>query len=106
LGDALLFETPPPFSAGGVVALWAALGGALVAVCGGGMHTRPGIWRTAHLSLAVVVVAGSVVHAALIVGTMETASKLALCALVVAATARLLYDLRIKRTAPAFSPRR
>jgi predicted ferric reductase len=104
--DALLFASPTPFSAWGVVAMWAALAAALVAVFRRRMHKRPGIWRTAHLSLAVVVVAGSVVHAALIVGTMETASKLALCALVVAATARLLYDLRIKRTAPAFSPRR
>ena len=38
------------------------------------------------MSLAVVIVAGSVVHAMLIEGTMETVSKAALCALVLAAT--------------------
>jgi hypothetical protein len=43
-----------------------------------------------------VVVVGSVVHAILIEGTMETVSKLALCGLVVVVTAKLLYDLKTR----------
>jgi predicted ferric reductase len=56
-------------------------------------------WRVAHLLLAIVVVAGSVVHAILIEGTMETASKAALCALVLAAAIKVLAGLwaRTKR---------
>ena len=43
--------------------------------------------------LAIVIVVGSVVHAILIEGTMETVSKAALCALVLAATVKswLIY---------------
>ena len=40
-------------------------------------------------------VIGSVVHALLIEGTMETISKAALCILVVAATVKLILDLRL-----------
>ena len=44
--------------------------------------------------LAIVIVAGSVVHAVLIEGTMETVSKAALCALVLAAAIKVMIDLR------------
>jgi len=54
-------------------------------------------WRIAHTSLAVVIVAGSVVHAMLIEGTMETISKAALCALVLAAAIKVMVDLRVWR---------
>jgi len=54
---------------------------------------RPRTWRIAHISLAIVIVAGTVVHAILIEGAMETVSKAALCALVLAATIKLMTDL-------------
>ena len=59
--------------------------------------TRPRTWRIAHMSLAVVIVVGSVVHGMLIEGTMETMSKAALCALVLAAAIKVMADLRVWR---------
>jgi hypothetical protein len=54
------------------------------------------------MALAVVIVVGSVVHAMLIEGTMETMSKAALCALVGAAAIKIMSDLwvRTKKTRP------
>ena len=49
------------------------------------------------MSLAVVIVAGSVVHGMLVEGTMETVSKAALCALVLAAAIKVMADLRVWR---------
>jgi hypothetical protein len=46
---------------------------------------------------AIVIVAGSVVHCLLIEGTMETMSKVALCVLVLAATAKVMIDLQVWR---------
>ena len=101
--DALTFTSPTPFSAWGVVAMWAAFGAGLLAVLRRRIRLRPMVWRRAHTSLAVVVVVGSVVHALLIEGTMETVSKVALCLLVLAVTAKALVDLRIwaRRATPA-----
>ena len=47
--------------------------------------------------LAIVIVAASVVHGMLIEGTMETVSKAALCALVLAATVKVMVGLRVWR---------
>jgi predicted ferric reductase len=58
---------------------------------------RPRTWRIAHTLLAVVIVVGSVVHALLIEGAMETVSKAALCALVLAAAIKVIVDLRVWR---------
>ena len=58
---------------------------------------RPRTWRIAHTLLAIVIVAGSVAHAILIEGTMETVSKAALCVLVLAATIKVMADLRVWR---------
>jgi hypothetical protein len=49
------------------------------------------------MSLAVVIVSGSVVDAMLVEGTMETMSKAALCALVIGATIKVVADLRVWR---------
>jgi len=49
------------------------------------------------MPLAIVIVTGSVVHAILIEGTMETMSKAALCALVLAATIKVMAGLRVWR---------
>ncbi len=98
--DALTFTSPTPFSPFGVIAMWAIFAVALLAA----IRRRLGLrtWRIAHMSLAVVIVAGSVVHGMLIEGTMETMSKAALCALVLAAAIKVLVDLwvRINKTRP------
>lgn len=93
--DALLFESPTPFSAWGVIAMWAVFAAALLAALRRRLRLRPRIWRIGHTALAIVIVMGSVVHALLIEGTMETFSKAALCALVVAASIKVMVDLRV-----------
>lgn len=93
--DALLFVSPTPFSAWGVVAMWAVFAAALVAMLRRRLRIPPRRWRLIHTSLALVIVVGSVVHAMLIEGTMGTASKAALCALAAAATAKVMADLRV-----------
>ena len=93
--DALLFASPTPFSAWGVVAMWAAFIAALIAALRKRLRIPPRFWRPAHTALAAVIVVGSVVHALLIEGTMGTVSKTALCTLVLAATVKVVTDLRV-----------
>lgn len=101
--DALLFRSPTLFSPFGVVAMWAIFATAFIALYRRRLGLRT--WRTTHISLAAVIVGGSVIHGMLIEGTMETLSKAALCALVVMATIKVIIDLwpREKR-APTGSP--
>src|ERR1700744_2941129 len=89
--DALTFESPTPFSPWGVTAMWAILALAIVALLRRRLRLRT--WRIVHLLLTIGIVAGSVVHAVLIEGAMETISKTALCALVLAAAIKVLADL-------------
>jgi predicted ferric reductase len=93
--DALTFTSPTPFSPFGVIAMWAIFAVALLAA----FRRRLGLrtWRIAHMSLAVVIVVGTVAHTMLIEGAMETVSKAALCALVLAATIKVMADLRVRR---------
>src|SRR4029077_2931718 len=93
--DALTYTSPTPFSPFAVTAMWAIFAVALLAA----FRRRLGLrtWRIVHMSLAVVIVAGSVVHAMLVEGPMETVSKAALCALVLAATIKVMADLRVRR---------
>jgi predicted ferric reductase len=93
--DALLLTSPTPFSAFGVIAMWAIFAVALLAALRRRLGMRPRTWRIAHTLLAVVIVVGSVVHALLIEGAMEMVSKAALCALVLAATIKVMADLRV-----------
>ncbi len=93
--DALLFTSPTPFSAWGVVAMWALFGAALLVALRRRLRIRPQVWRLGHTALALMVVVGSVVHAMLIEGTMGTASKTLLCVVLIAATAKVLFDLRV-----------
>ena len=93
--DALLFRSPTPFSAWGVAAMWAVFAAALLALAR--RRFRPVLWRLCHAAIATVIVVGGVVHAMLIEGTMETVSKTVLCALVIAAWARLMVDLRLTK---------
>jgi predicted ferric reductase len=93
--DALLLTSPTPFSPFGVIAMWAIFTVALLAALRRRLGPRK--WRIAHMVLAVVIVVGTVAHGMLIEGTMETVSKAALCALVLAATIKVMVDLRVWR---------
>ena len=93
--DALVFSSPTPFSPFGVIAMWAIFAVALLAALR--RRLRLQTWRIAHMSLAVVIVVGSVLHGMLVEGTMETMTKAALCALVLAAAIKVMVDLRVWR---------
>ena len=92
--DALTFASPTPFSVWGVTAMWAVLASAVLA--GFRRRFRLRTWRLGHTALALVIVAGTVVHALLIEGAMGTVSKAVLCALVVLATVRVAAGLRVR----------
>lgn len=94
VADALLLRSPTPFSGWGVAAMWAVFATAILAALRGRLRLKPMVWRLCHVSLAVVIVAGSIVHAMLIDGTMEIISKIVLSALVAAAAAKVVLDLR------------
>nr|WP_237072632.1 ferric reductase-like transmembrane domain-containing protein [Pseudaestuariivita rosea] len=91
--DALLFVSPTAFSVWGVIAMWAVFAAALLATFRKRLRLGFRTWRRAHLVFAVITVAGTVTHALLIEGTMETITKILLCALVVLATAKIILDL-------------
>lgn len=95
--DALLFASPTPFSPWGVIAMWAIFAVALLAALRRRLGLSPRMWRIAHMILAVVIVVGCVVHGMLVEGTMETMSKAALCALVLAAAIKVMADLWLGR---------
>ncbi|MDW4499734.1 ferric reductase-like transmembrane domain-containing protein [Sulfitobacter sp. D35] len=95
--DALLFVSPTPFSAWGVVAMWALFAAAVCAALYRRRRIGPRVWRLAHTALVSVVVLGSIVHALLIEGTMGQASKIVLCLAVAAALAKVVFDLRTWR---------
>lgn len=95
--DALTYASPTPFSPFGVTAMWAIFVVALLALLRRRLGLRLRTWRIVHIPLAIVIVAGSVVHCLLIEGTMETVSKAVLCALVLAATIKVVVDLRVWR---------
>ena len=91
--DALMFRSPTPFSAYGVVAMWAVFASALLAILRRRM--RPRLWRLGHGTLAGLIVVGTILHALLIDGTMETVSKTILCAAIALATLKVLSTLKI-----------
>lgn len=90
--DALLFVSPTPFSDWGVIAMWAIFAAAVLATLRRRLPLR--FWRVAHTGLVATAVAGTVIHAILIEGTMETLSKIALCALLLAVFGKVAWDLR------------
>lgn len=90
--DALLFVSPTPFSAWGVMAMWAVFATAVLALWRRRLRLRWRSWRIGHSLLAAIIVVGSVVHALLIDGTMEIISKAVLCVLVVVVASFVLSD--------------
>jgi predicted ferric reductase len=95
--DALLFQSPTPFSVWGVIAMWALLISALLVVLRKRIALRPAVWRVVHKTLAVVIVAGTVVHAMLIDGAMGYWSKLVLCTCVTGVCIAVLWGRRVLR---------
>lgn len=104
--DALLFSSPTPFSAWGVIAMWAVFGAALLAGFRGRFRQRLRTWRRGHTALISITVIGSVAHAMLIEGTMETVSKSVLCAFTFVVTAKTVADLRAWAIRSRHNPRR
>ncbi len=90
--DVLLFSSPTPFSVWGVLAMWAVFATAALAGLRRTLKLRPRTWLRAHTALALVIVGGSIAHAMLIIGTMETVSKTILCIAVAAATGKVIHD--------------
>src|SRR6201995_758627 len=95
--DALLFASPTPFSPFGVIAMWAIFAVAFLAALRRRLGLRPRTWGIVHVLLVTVIVAGTAAHAILIEGAMETISKAALCALVLAAAVKVIGDLWVWR---------
>lgn len=89
--DALFFASPTPFSAWGVLAMWAVFGSVILALLRRKMRLR--VWRALHTCLAVVIVGGTIVHAVLIEGTMEPVSKAVLCTAVLFATLKTIAEV-------------
>jgi predicted ferric reductase len=77
--DALLFASPTMFSFWGVVAMWAVFASATLAIFRRQLRWRT--WRNAHVTMSLMIVAGTIAHAIPIEGTMEHVSKVVLCGL-------------------------
>ena len=80
--------------------MWATFAAALLAAFRRRLRLRPRTWRIGHTFLAVIIVVGTIAHALLIEGTMETISKVALCALALAATMKVVANLRVWSNKP------
>lgn len=93
--DVLLLRSPTPFSLWGVAAMWALFAAGVVAALRRRFSLR--VWRLVHTTLVVIVVTGTVVHALLIDGTMETVSKAVLGVILGVATLKAVSDLRCWR---------
>ncbi len=89
--DALTFSSPTPFSNWGVIAMWSLLATTGLALFRRRLKLRAQNWSKAHRFFALVIVIGTIVHALLIEGMMETVSKLTLCVLVFAVTIKLIF---------------
>lgn len=95
--DALLFVSPTPFSAWGVIAMWAIFAAAALVLLRRRLRLRWAQWRVGHVGLVTIAVAGTVAHALLIEGTMEVITKTALCIFACAALFKGLLALRAAR---------
>lgn len=93
--DALTFTAPTVFSFFGVASMWLIFAAAVTALARPRLTHRT--WRLCHSAFVTLAVLTAAVHALLIEGTMGTVSKAVLCLLAIAATARVMVDLRVWR---------
>ncbi|SHG77113.1 ferric reductase-like transmembrane domain-containing protein [Marivita hallyeonensis] len=99
--DALLFRSPTPFAIWGVIAMWALIATAILALARKRFRQNLRYWRAAHSALAIVIVSTTAAHAVMIEGAMGTMSKAALSGALCVALLVALNDLRVwKRTRP------
>lgn len=96
MADAVLFRAPTLFSVWGVLASWALIATAVIALARHRLRVR--WWRIVHGALSALLVAGSIAHAMPIIGMMEPVSKAALCLMVGTAT---LYALIRRLVTPS-----
>ena len=73
--------------------MWAVFATAFLAVVRRRLRLRLWAWHIAHTALGALIVLGTIVHSVLIDGTMEAISKVALSVLVVAANAKVIFDM-------------
>lgn len=92
--DAMLFRSPTPFAPWGVIAMWAVFATSLVVLLRKRLFSSPRVWRRIHTALALVIVICSVVHAVLILGTMEPFSKYILCGAAILVTFKAIINRR------------
>lgn len=100
--DVLLVRSPTPFAIWGLLAMWAVFAAALWAALRKRLPLR--WWRLGHTVLVALAIVGTVPHAWLIYGTMETVTKALLCAAVILAAlkviiARKAWRIRTRQTA-------
>lgn len=93
--DALLLVSPTPFSHWGVIGMWAVFGAGFLALVRRPLRIRVMTWRLGHTVLVSTTVVGSILHAMLVDGTMETFSKALLCAIVLLATVFAVARLKV-----------
>lgn len=79
--------------------MWACFAAALLVLLRRKLRLRWARWRIGHVGLVSVAVAGTVTHALLIEGTMETYSKIVLCIFAAVALVKGLATLRAGRKA-------
>ncbi len=77
--DALTFTSPTPFSAWGVIAMWAVFASALWAATRMRWRSKLQVWRSGHRMLGLIIISSTVIHTILIEGAMETFTKIGLC---------------------------
>ncbi len=100
--DVLLVRSPTPFAIWGLLAMWAVFAAALWAALRKRLPLR--WWRVGHTGLVALAIAGTVPHAWLIYGTMETVTKGILCVAVILTAlkviiARKAWRIRARPTA-------
>jgi predicted ferric reductase len=89
--DALTFSSPTRFSNWGVISMWAVFAAGTMALVRRRLRLPPRTWSAFHLCLAMIIVPTAILHTLLIDGTMETVSKIVLCAVTAAALCLTVY---------------